>query len=252
MDDPENKVTETEEKVEEKVEEKAADQTEEKTADEKAADEAKAQTEAPERIKELTDKVKQLEEQAAVSAQQAAIAKANPVQGNQPAADQFDIYKEAGLDPEDPDEVPTQAQLKKILNHHGTVFSRQLADLAFHQSHSDYTQMVGTADEIASGKYAGPLAAAIQKNPALLTMIAQSKNPRVAAYEIAKLQKSQTKTPVETDAAKEVIDEAVENANRVKSSANTKGGDALSEKGRIDNMSDKDFVKLALGNGAII
>lgn len=206
-----------------------------------------------ERFKEVEDMVKQLQEAADVTAQQDALRKANPVQGKQPAGEQFDIYKEAGLDPDDPEEVIDQSQLKKILNHVGSIYSRQLADLSFLQAHPDYAQLVGTVDEVASGKYAGPFAMAIKKNPALLTDIAQSNNPRLAAYNIAKLQVDKgNKGTVSSDEAKAAIDEAVKNANRIKSSSNAKGGAALSEEGRLANMSDKDFVQLALGNGAII
>ena len=75
-----------------------------------------------------------------------------------------------------------------------------------------------------------------------------------AAYEIAKLHqknKSEGVKTTKTD-AKEAIDEAVANANRVKSSANTKGGEALSEKGRYEEMSDDEFAKLAATHGAML
>jgi len=74
------------------------------------------------------------------------------------------------------------------------------------------------------------------------------------AYQIAKLHqqnKAEGKTTTKKD-AKEVIDEAIANANRVKSSANTKGGEALSEEGRYANMSDPDFLKLAASRGAVM
>ena len=50
--------------------------------------------------------------------------------------------------------------------------------------------------------------------------------------------------------AKGVIDEAVANASRPKSSSTVKGGSALSEAGRYENMSDEEIVKLAIERGA--
>ena len=87
----------------------------------------------------------------------------------------------------------------------------------------------------------------------MMAMIQTSSNPQLAAYNIAKLyqkNKAEGKTTTKKD-AKEAIDEAVENANRVKSSANTKGGGAgLSEEGRYEAMSDEEFMKLAATHGA--
>lgn len=252
-------MAETETTTEEVKTEGEGQQTEGQTEGQQTEAEAKAAGEAAgepktvpfDRFQEMVDKVKQLEEQALVVQQQQALAKANPVQGQQVQQPQFDIYKEVGLDADDPEDIPNQGQLKKIFDHYGTVFSRQLADIDFRQTHPDYAQIVGTFDEIASGKYAAPLAEAIKKNPALLHDIRLSPNPKVAAYNIAKLQlkKPEGKT-VTTDEAKVVIDEAIKNAERVKSSANAKGGEALSEEGRYAKMPDPEFVKLALSHGA--
>ena len=200
-----------------------------------------------ERFQEMTDKVKLLEEQVTNAQQQMAIARANQTQ-KQPA-EKFDIFKEAGLD--DDDDVPTVGQYKKILEHHAKVFDQRLADLSFHQAHPDFEEYVGTADEIASGKYAAPLTAAIKNNPAIARMIGESPNPRMAAYNIAKLQKSQT-SPVKTDEAKQIIDDAKANSERIKSSSNTKGGDSLSEENRYTQMNDSDFLKIANNNGAFV
>lgn len=253
MADSENKETVEEVKADEvKADEVKTDEvvTDETKTEETKTDEPK--TVPYERVKELTETIKGLEEQITTIQQQQALARANPVQTQQ-QVQQFDIYKEVGLDPEDPEDIPNQGQLKQIINHAATVFDKRLAAIAFQQAHPDYADLVGTADEISTGKYAEPLAAAIKQNPALLNMIAQSGDPRIAAYEIAKLQKAKTKDePIKKDEAKSAIEEAVENANRVKSSSNAKGGEALSEEGRIANMSPEDFVKLALSHGAII
>jgi len=215
--------------------------------------EAELKTVPYERFQEVVDKMKQLEEQVGIAQQQMALAKANPpqAQGQETSASRFDIFKEVGL--VDDDDVPTVKQHKRILEHYGKVFDSRLAEISFLQSHPDYTDLVGTVDEVASGKYAEPLAAAIKQNPALIRMIAQSRNPRLAAYEVAKLQKSNVSDkPIKTDEAKGAIDEAVANANRVKSSSNTKGGEALSEEGRYATMDDADFLKLAHQRGAIV
>ncbi len=203
------------------------------------------------RFQEMVDKVEALTKQAEANAEQQAIAKANPIAAQAQTVDQFDIFKEVGLN--DGDDVPNVDQTKKIMAHYGKVFDMRIATLAFHQAHPDYDQLVGTVDEIASGKYAEPLAAAINKNPALQSMIASSKNPRIAAYEVAKLQKESVKTPVVTKDAKDAIDEAVKAAEKVKSPSNTKGGEALSEEGRYKKMSDGDFLRLhAHPNGAFV
>ena len=238
--------TETEEKTVENSEQSSA----EKTGDE-------AQTEAPDRIKELTDLVSNLKEQISTMAETAAIARANPVvapvQTAQQQADPLDaIFKEAGLDADDPEEIPNQAQFKKILGNVATVFDRRLAEMSFFQMHPDYTELVGTQDELASGQYAAPLAAAIKKNPALIQQIQKSADPRMAAYEIAKLQKDKPAEKVENKEAQDAIDEAVKNANKVKSVANTTGGGGVTEEGRFASMSDGDFLKLAADNGAIL
>ncbi len=238
--------------VEEKVEDAEVVETEVKDDETQTEEtEAKAEETVPmERFKEMVDKVELLEKQAGVAAEQAAIAKANPIAAQATSADQFDIFKEVGLDKDD--DVPDVGQTKKIMAHYGHVFDMRIATLAFHQAHPDYDQLVGTVDEIASGKYAEPLAAAIKKNPALQSMIASSKNPRIAAYEVAKLQKESVKTPVVTKDAKDAIDEAVKAANKVKSPSNTKGGESLSEEGRIAKMSDADFLNIARDNGAFV
>lgn len=253
-DEPENK-EEGQTEAESQQTEAEGQQTEAEGQTEGTKDEAKAddkpKTVPYERVEEMASKIKQLEEQITMNQQQLALARANPPQGREAPAPQFDIFKEVGL--EDDEDVPNQGQLKQIFGHYGTMFSRQLADIAFQQAHPDYAELVGTADELASHKYAEPFAAAIKLNPALLTMIAKSADPRLAAYEVAKLQKSKTpEKSVEIDEAKEAIDEAVKTAARVKSSANTKGGGQLSEEGRYAKMSDADFVALALSNGASI
>lgn len=238
---------------EEKTGENAVEKVEsgaEKTSDE-------TQTEAPDRIKELTDQVSDLKGQISTMAETAAIAKANPMvaptQPAQPQADPLDaIFKEAGLDADDPEEILYQAQFKKILGTVATVFDRRLAEMSFFQTHPDYREIVGTQDELASGQYAAPLAAAIKKNPALIQQIQKSADPRMAAYEIARLQKTKPAEKVDTEEAKNAIDEAVENAKKIKSSANAKGGGGLTEAGRFADMSDGDFLELAADNGAIL
>jgi len=242
----ETEKTEQVKAVEEQAE--VTETTEGQTEGETKEVEAKEPQTVPiERFQEMTDKVKLLEEQVVNAQQQMAIARANQSQ-KEPAA-KFDIFKEAGLT--DDDDVPTVGQYKQIIEHHATVFDRKLADLAFHQSHPDFAEFVGTADEIASGNYAAPLTAAIKNNPAIARMIGESPNPRMAAYNIAKLQKSKA-APVKTDEAKQIIDDAKANSERVKSSSNTKGGEPLSEENRYTSMDDADFLKIANRNGAFV
>ncbi len=235
---------------EEKVEDTEAENIEAEGTETEGTESKDEETVPMSRFQEMVDKVELLEKQAGVAAEQQAIAKANPIAAQATNADQFDIFKEVGLDKDD--DVPDVGQTKKIMAHYGKVFDMRIATLAFHQAHPDYAQLVGTVDEIASGKYAEPLAAAIKKNPALQSMIASSENPRIAAYEVAKLQKESVKSPVVTKEAQNAIDEAVKNANKIKSPSNTKGGEALSEEGRIAKMSDANFLNIARDNGAFV
>jgi len=242
-DEEKSQEVEAEVKVEVEVEETEA------KADVKAegtTETEEAKTVPMDRFQAMSDKVKLLEEQVVNAQQQMAIARANQPQK---PADKFDIFNEVGLT--DNEDVPTVEQHRKIIDHFATVFDRKLADLSFHQAHPDFAEYVGTADEIASGKYAAPLAAAIKNNPAIAQMIGQSPNPRMAAYNIAKLQKSQA-APVKTDDAKQIIDDAKANSERIKSSSNTKGGDPLSEENRYTNMDDGDFLKIARDHGAFV
>jgi hypothetical protein len=236
------------EQEETEVKDQANTEVKDQTETEQADNEAEEPKTVPfERFQEMTDKVKLLEEQVVNAQQQMAIARANQSQ-KEPAA-KFDIFKEVGLT--DDDDVPTVKQYKQIIEHHATVFDRKLADLAFHQAHPDFAEYVGTVDEIASGNYAAPLAAAIKNNPAIARMIGESPNPRMAAYNIAKLQKTKS-TPVKIKEAKDIIDDAKNNSERVKSSSNTKGGEALSEEGRYATMNDADFLKIAHKHGAFV
>jgi len=172
----------------------------------------------------------------------------------QPKKEEFDIYAHVGLNPEDPDDVANQKQLKEIDKYRQGIRDFQIAQIRFLIDHPDYPEIVGTAEQIQAGQFAKPLQEAINSNPSLIAMIQTSANPQSAAYQIAKLHqqnKAEGKTTTKKD-AKEVIDEAIANANRVKSSANTKGGEALSEEGRYANMSDPDFLKLAASRGAVM
>lgn len=213
--------------------------------------EAEAKTEPEtvpyERLKEVTAKASELEEANQMLQEQIALMRANPPQPQAEKQEQFDIYKEVGL--EDPDDIPTVEQQRKINEYYQGLVGEQLADIRFFVDHPDYAELVGTAEKIAIGQFAEPLTAAIKANPALVAMIQNSQNRRLAAYEIAKLHKSK-KEPISSKDAKTAIDEAVSIANRVKSSSNVKGGGALSEQGRYESMAEEEFVKLAREHGA--
>jgi len=211
------------------------------------------------RFEEVNTKLKAAEKTTQDLIDNMAVMRANIPAVQAPAQDAFDIYKEVGLDPNDPDDMPTQKQLRAINDYFAGQFNVQLGQLRFFQENPDYPQMVGTTEQIRAGIYAEPLAEAIKANPALLTTIANSRNPQMAAYQIAKLHhqrkeagKDTKDTKVTTKEAKDVIDEAVENASRVKSSSTAKGGSALSDEGRYAAMSDDEFIKLAREQGANI
>lgn len=252
--------------MDEKVENQEAEGTAEGQAEGQAKEgeakegEAKEkETSVPmERFEEIQTKLKAQEDANKTLQQQVTLINANTAVAQRPAQPQFDIYKEVGLDPDDPDDVPTQAQLKKINEYHISIVNARLADNQFLLDNPDFPQLVGTAEQIRTRQFAAPLMEALTENPALAQMLAQHPNPRIAAYSIAKLHQqhkeaagAKTKKVTKKE-AKDVIDEAVENAKRTKSSANVKGGSALSEEGRIANMDDAAFVELARKHGATI
>jgi hypothetical protein len=225
-------------------------QTEEKPEEKP---EAEPQTVPKERFDEVNTELSSMKEANALLQQNMALLKANaPAQ--QPAKEEFDIYKHVGLNPDDPEDIPNQQQLKEINKYNKGVRDQQIAQIRFLSDHPDYSELVGTAEQIQTGQFAEPFKEAIRANPSLMAMIQTSANPQAAAYEIAKLhQQNKAKGEKTTKKdAKEAIDEAVENANRVKTSANTKGGEALSEEGRYEGMSDEEFMKLAASHGAVL
>lgn len=221
------------------------------TQTKETTEETKPEMVPKERLDETATRLKAAEEQNVLLQQNQALINANAPAA--PKGEAFDIYKHVGLDPDDPTDIPNQEQQKKINAYYQGLSQQRDSRIRFLLDHPDYSQLVGTAEQIQTGQFAEPLKEAIRANPTLMATIQNSADPQAAAYAIAKLhkenkEKGQTKT-TKTEAEK-AIDEAVENANRVKTSANTKGGEGLSEEGRVANMSDADFIKLANSCGA--
>lgn len=198
------------------------------------------------RLEEETAKVTAANEQNKLLQQNQQLIQQNAAaQANAPKVEPYDIYKDVGLDPNDPDDVPTQAQQKKINAYFQQQDNFKQSLIHTRLDHSDFNDIVGTTEQIRSGLYAAPLAAAIQADPTLRTQILNSANPYETAYRFAKTYKKQTGDSKNTDktTAEKEIDEAVAESKRVKTSANAQGGDGLSEAGRTTNMSDTDFIK---------
>ncbi len=236
----------TEEIVEEKTEAgtEAADQAENK------ADEVVEETVPKSRFEDMVGERDSERERVAALTQQQMIIQANQ---QKPAAKQFDIYAEVGLDPDDPDDIPTQGQLKKIQAHNAKMMMAQMSQIQFLSTHPDFEKIVGTPEQIKAMQWAPPLAKALKENPALLQTILASSNMNDAAYQIAKLKVDSPTETVDTQDAKGAIDEAVKNAQKVKSSSNVAGGSGvLSEAGRIEEMSEDAFLELARVNGATV
>lgn len=215
------------------------------------ATETKTETEpdmvSKERFDELNTKLKAAEEQNVVLRQNQALINANAPAA--PKAEAFDIYEEVGL--EGPKDMPTVEQQKKINAYFQGVSQHQIDRIRFLIDHPDYSQLVGTAEQIKLGQFAEPFKKAIRANPTLMATIQNSDDPQAAAYAIAKLHKERTEgTKTTKSEAEAAIEEAVENSKRVKTSANTKGGEALSDEGRLASMPDADFIKLANECGA--
>ncbi len=241
---------ETEEKVDGLTEE-----TTEKTTEKTTEETTKETTVSMERFEKKEAELQTAKDQAALATKNAQIAQANV----QPAkkAEQFDIYKHVGLDPDDPDDVLSQSQVKLIDEYNRQQNKVQLDQVQFLVSHPDFNEIVGTQENLATGKYAPPLDKAIKENPALVGVIMNSPNLREAAYQIAKPYFDAAKTTKKSDkddaaAAAQEIADAVANASNVKSPSNAPGGGVLSEEGRIAGLSEGDFIKLARENGASI
>lgn len=227
---------------------KTATETETETKTE--APETKPEMVSKERMDEVNTKNKELQEQNELLQQNQALINASAT-APAPAvqAPEFDIYKEVGL--EGPEDMPNVEQSRKINAYFQAITQRQNAQIRFVVDHPDFPKLVGTAQQIKSGQWAEPLMKAIRANPTLMATIVNSADPYAAAYSVAKLQtdktaEGETTTKTEAEAA---IDEAVDNANKVKSASNTQGGDGLSEEGRTENMSDADFIKAFNASG---
>jgi len=166
--------------------------------------------------------------------------------------EQFDIFKHVGLDPDDPLDIPNQKQLKEIFAYQQGLIRSEGAMQRFLSEHADFPELVGTTAQIRAGQFAEPFLEVQKEHPAEMRDALDSQNPQSAVYGLVKLhQKNKAKGAKATKKdAKNAIDEAVENANRVKSSSNTKGGEGLSEEGRYESMSDEEFYELAQSHGA--
>lgn len=214
-------------------------------------EETKPESVSMERFKEQEAKLKAAEEQNTLLQQNQALLNANAAA---PKQEEFNIYKHVGLNPDDPTDMPTQEQTKKINAYFQGITQRQNAQIRFLVEHPDYPQLVGTTEQTQSGQFAEPLKEAIRANPTLLATIQNSADPMKAAYTVAKIQAKKTAagdtTKTTKTEAQTAIDEAVENATRVKTAANTAGGAGMDEKGSVATMSDGEFIKLANACGA--
>lgn len=183
----------------------------------------------------------------------AALLRANAPRQAEPKAKAFNIYEHVGLNPDDPDDMANQKQQKEIDAYHQGIVNAQITHIRFLVDHPDYPQLVGTDEQIRLGQFQEPFQEAL-KDPALLTMFQASQNPQITAYVIATLHQKNKAAGTKTtqQEAKDAIAEAVKNANRVKSVANTKGGEALAEEGRYEAMSDEEFMTLAATHGAVL
>lgn len=211
------------------------------------------QTVPKERLDEVNAELKAQKETNAALQTNVALLRANTQQPAAKTAEVFNIYKHVGLNPDDPDDIANQKQQKEIDAYHQGIYNTQLSHIRFLVDHPDYPQLVGTDEQIRIGQFQEPFTEAL-KDPALLTMFQTSPNPQITAYVITKLhQKNKAEgTQTTTQEAKDTIAEAVKNANRVKSVSNTKGGEALSDEGRYEEMTDEEFIKLATPHGAVV
>lgn len=224
---------------------------EEAAASEAGAAGVDQQTVPKDRFDEVNNEVASLKEKIELMEQNSAIAAANAPQQAGEQAKPFNIFEQAEVGEDD--DMLSVGQAKKIVEYTTKTQQAQIDDLAFHVARPDYHDLVGTPDMVKQRKFAPPLAAAIKEDPTLLPTIFASQNPKMLAYSVAKAQagKQATTPKVETkDEAQKAIDEAVANAERVKSSATVRGGSPLSEEGRYMNLDNAAFVELARSHGA--
>lgn len=209
-----------------------------------AAAETKPETVPKERMDEVSAENKTLKEQNELLQQNQALLRSNPPAAAQ--VKQTDPWEQEGL--EGDDDIPNVGQQKKVFGRILGGVRNEINQLRFLYDHPDFSQIVGTREQIQSGQWAAPLNEAIKANPMLMATIVNSTDPYAAAYTVAKIhakKKAEGDTTKTTKTeAQAAIDEAVTNAGRVKTSANTKGGEGLSEEGRVANMSDAEFVEL--------
>jgi len=237
-------------------------QTEQSEATENVQTEQDEKVETTEKVEETVPKARFEEVMAAKNAAEERIDLLNQQQqvimANQQKTEQkppFDPYSAVGAT--DDDEVLTVGQQKRIDKHRMTEIMAALSEVQFMASHPKFEEIVGTPEQIRAMQFAPPLAKAIKQNPALMQTITFSPNRREIAYQVAKLMvenKTEAKPQPKPEAeAGAVIDEAIQNANTVKSSSNVAGGSGvLSEEGRLLNMSDEAFEDMARKNGADI
>jgi len=230
------------------VMDEAKESNQEAATEEKESNQAEKQVETkPEMVpKERMDAVsaenKSLKEQNELMQQNQALLRANPPAASQ--VKQTDPWEIEGL--EGDDDIPNVGQQKKVLGRIMGGVRSEITQLRFLYDHPDFSEIVGTREQIQTGQWAAPLNEAIKANPMLMATIVNSADPYAAAYTVAKIhakKKAEGDTTKTTKTeAEAAIDEAVENSKRVKTSANTKGGEGLSEQGRVANMSDAEFI----------
>lgn len=220
---------------------------------EPAASEAgvEQQTVPKERFDEVNNEVAALKEKVELMEQNSALAAANAPQQTAEQAKPFDIFEHAEVGQDD--DTISVGQAKKIVEYTTKTQQAQIDDLRFHVERPDYYDVVGTPDKVKLGQFAAPLAAVFKETPTLLTTMLSSRNPKKAAYELGKAAAANQATAPKAeskDDAQKAIDEAVANAERVKSSATVRGGSPLSEEGRYMNLDNAAFVELARSHGA--
>jgi hypothetical protein len=221
----------------------------EETVETPTEEESKEEMVPKSRLDEVQATLEAEKEAAAQQAQQYNLILAQQQQNSKSKDQAPDIFKELGI--EDDEDVLTVGQHRKLINHQMQLFGSLINDLQFQVSHPDFTELCGTMDQIRAGQWAQPLKDAIMKNPALMTTITSSANPKEAAYQIAKTAVKKADKTVDTTEAEEAIKKAAEDAGKIKSTSNVKAAATLSEKGRYDEMDDEEFLKLAAKNGAI-
>ena len=178
---------------------------------------------------------------------QMAVVMANQNTSQNPQAEptQADILKQLGVEVEDDDDYLTAGQMKTVLQGFAGQVNSIVSNQTFLSKRSDFADVVGV--QVGNNfQYAPPMLRALKANPALSSILQQSPNAAVLAYEIAKndpeyLASQEQAGKTTQQIAAEKAEAKIKVANKQQSISAAKGGGEPDQGAAITAMSDKEF-----------